>query len=88
MPKVLNPARDLPDVPWKPQTFYAVRVSLFNGNPWHRAILYTGFLSNGIPCGYAQLYNPTYEIPIDLHSHNYRNISIQVIEEIASLKED
>lgn len=55
-----NPIEDLPPKPWKEHTFYVVNVSMRPGNPWHKSLLYTGFLSDGKPGGYSGLINPSY----------------------------
>lgn len=50
-----------PEGGWKERTYYAVDVSYSSGNPIHRSVFYTGFLNNGVPCGYNQIWNPTSE---------------------------
>lgn len=56
-----NPLKQLPEEPWEPESYYVVNVSMRPGNPWHKAILYTGFLDKGRPCGYSGIINPSYE---------------------------
>jgi len=46
---------------WKGRTYYKVLVSFNSDNPAHYAIFYTGFLAKGNPCGYNQLWNPTWD---------------------------
>jgi hypothetical protein len=59
--KQFNPLKDLPEEPWEEQSYYIVNISMRKGNPWHKSILYTGFLSNKKPGGYSGLINPSYE---------------------------
>lgn len=37
---------------WKPHTWYVVDVSYFLGNPIHKSLFFTGFLSKEHPAGY------------------------------------
>jgi hypothetical protein len=46
---------------WKPQSYYKVKVSLNANNPIHESIFYSGFLHEGEPAGYSQVWNPTYD---------------------------
>lgn len=56
-----NPLKELPKEPWEEQSYYVVGVSWRKGNPWHKALLYTGFLTDGKPCGYSGVFHPSYE---------------------------
>jgi hypothetical protein len=84
-----NPMRTLPPEPWEQRAYYLVSVSFRPGNPWHHAILYTGFLDNkGFPCGYSGLFNPSYEpafMEFD-HSHELRIIVVRKIEGLEEMK--
>lgn len=74
-----NPLKALPPEPWKPRTYYRVKVSWRPGNCLHSAILYTGFLTRGKPAGYSGLFSPNYEpefLPLD-HSHTLLITSIK-----------
>lgn len=51
----------LTEFKWKPQTYYKVKISWCDGNPYHWAILYSGFLERGIPNGYSGIFNPSYD---------------------------
>lgn len=44
--------RKAPDGGWEPQTWYLVEVAFSNNNPIHRQLFFSGFISNGEPCGY------------------------------------
>lgn len=37
---------------WEPCTYYVVDASFASNNPAHRYIFYSGYLTNGVPCGY------------------------------------
>jgi len=37
---------------WKSQTWYLVNVSFFKGNPIHRSLFFSGYLTNGVPGSY------------------------------------
>ena len=47
--------RHAPDGGWVAQAYYIVDVAFNASNPVHRAILFTGFLNDGQPGGYACL---------------------------------
>lgn len=53
--------RFAPEGGWKERAYYVVLVSFREGNPEHKAILYTGFLNSGEPGSYSGVFNPTYE---------------------------
>jgi len=82
-----NPLKENPPTPWEPNSYYVVLVSMRPGNPYHRSLLYTGFLSNGKPSGYAGLINPCYEpemLPLD---HDHR-MNIVVLQNLGKLLEE
>ncbi len=54
---------DKPVFGWSAHCYYLVDVAFSASNPIHRAILYTGFLDNGEPAGYANFWG-SYEFPI------------------------
>lgn len=85
--KCFNPLKELPEVPWKERSYYVVNVSMRPGNPFHKSILYTGFLSGGKPCGYSGLINPSYEPQFLELSHDDR-MKIQVIKELGQLLDE
>jgi len=45
-----------PEGGWKESTYYIVEVSFSRTNPVHRKIFYSGFLIEGFPAGYNQLF--------------------------------
>ena len=69
---------------WVQLTYYLVRVAFNKYNPVHRAVFFTGFLHEGIPAGYAQVWKGGgYERP-----YNYDEIYyMEVIKVIATEKE-
>jgi hypothetical protein len=50
-----------PEGGWKERTYYVVDVRMHLTNPVHRVIFYSGFLDDGTPCGYNQLWHGVYE---------------------------
>ena len=64
--------KEAPDKDWEPQTYYKVKIALFEGNCTHTAIMYTGFLNNGIPSGYSAVWSATYDKAIEHTSHYSR----------------
>ena len=46
---------------WKPKTYYKVMTAFSENNPIHESIFYSGFLHEGEPAGYSQVWNPTYD---------------------------
>jgi len=46
---------------WKEETFYLVKVKFNQQNPTHKALFYSGFLTNNFPGNYNSIYNPSYE---------------------------
>lgn len=82
-----NPVKELPEEPWEPQTFYVVNISMRQGNPFHKSLFYTGFLSNkGIPSGYSGFFNPSYEQPF-VPIHYDPRILITVEKKLGKLLE-
>jgi hypothetical protein len=70
---------------WKPQTYYIVQVSFGSGNPIHKAIFYSGFITDSKPCGYNTIFNPSYDENYDINRAYY----MKVIEELnINLKEE
>ncbi|AUR92077.1 hypothetical protein NVP1188A_70 [Vibrio phage 1.188.A._10N.286.51.A6] len=67
-----------PEGGWKDQCTYRVLVCFSSGNPKHEAIFYSGFVINGQPAGYNQLFNPTWEKNHNIHDVYY----LSVISEI------
>jgi len=45
-----------PENGWEEQTYYIVDVAFSKMNPIHNKIFYVGFLNNGFPAGYNQLF--------------------------------
>ena len=56
---------------WKPKTYYIVNVI-------HKALFYSGFLTNAKPCGYNRIINPKYEENCDINKAYY----LEVVEEL------
>lgn len=51
-----------PESGWEEHTLYYVEVAFNRGNPIHKSLFFSGFLSrNGEPAQYSQLWNPSYE---------------------------
>jgi len=51
-----------PEGGWKPRTVYHVNVRHSSTNVEHKALFYSGFLNHhGEPCGYNQVWSPSYE---------------------------
>jgi hypothetical protein len=70
----------LPPGGWKEQTYYWINVQMFESNPPHPAIFYTGFLNgqDGEPGGYACKLSET-----DDYATEYLNLySIEFLAEI------
>ena len=51
--------KEIPDGGWKEHTLYEVRVAWSRNNPVYTCLMYSGFLSEGQPAGYACLWSPT-----------------------------
>jgi hypothetical protein len=67
---------------WKEECFYVVEVKVSRHNLLHKSLFYSGFLDSiGVPAGYNQVINPTYEYPIELQEIYY----LKVIEELGQL---
>lgn len=62
---------------WKSSTLYEVRVAFNRCNPMHTAIFYSGFVKDGIPGGYNQIWSPSYERERYDLSDAYRLIAIR-----------
>jgi len=66
-----------PEGGWEARTWYLVDVSVKYGNPVHKSLLYTGFLSKGRPGSYSGII-PVNCAPVDRHDvsgmHNYRYV--------------
>jgi hypothetical protein len=56
---------------WEPSTFYVVDVAFNSTNVVHRSIFYSGFCHHGIPAGYNQIFNPSYEENIPFNKVHY-----------------
>jgi len=54
----MPPAKEIipPKEGWKNGTFYLVCASFSSTNPCHEYIFYTGFVNDGVPCGYNQFF--------------------------------
>ena len=63
---------------WKDRTYYIVKVAFSSGNVIHKSLFYSGFLTDGKPCGYNMIINPTYEEIKDIN----RAYCLEVIEEL------
>ena len=63
-----------PEEGWKENTLYAVEVSFNGGNPIHKAVFYSGFLKEGNPAQYSQVWNPTYEHGYSLSRLRYMKV--------------
>lgn len=63
---------------WKDRTYYSVWVCFNANNPAHKAIFYSGFLTDGKPCGYNELWNPTWDETYSIEEIYY----LEVIKEI------
>ena len=59
---------------WKPQSYYKVIVALNANNPIHESIFYSGFLHEGEPAGYNQVWNPTYDRTFPIHEIFYLKV--------------
>jgi hypothetical protein len=59
---------------WKPQSYYKVKVALNANNPIHESIFYSGFLHEGEPAGYNQVWNPTYDRTFPIHEIFYLKV--------------
>jgi hypothetical protein len=46
---------------WKPSTLYYVEVAFDPNNVVHKALFYSGFLTEGRPGGYNQIWSPLYD---------------------------
>jgi hypothetical protein len=49
-----NPMRKAPEGGWEERTWYLVEVAFNNNNPVHKKMFFTGFISDGKPCGYNE----------------------------------
>jgi hypothetical protein len=49
-----HPMKLAPDNGWEERTWYLVEVAFSNNNPVHRSLFFTGFLTDGKPCGYNE----------------------------------
>jgi len=47
---------------WEQRTYYIVDVAFSSNNIIHRTVFYSGFLFNGIPCGYNKFLNYTNDL--------------------------
>lgn len=82
-----NPLKELPPEPWEPQSYYVVNVSMRPGNPWHKALLFTGFLTNGKPGGYSGLFHPSYDPKFLKLNHDHRML-ITVEKKLGNILKD
>ena len=60
--------------------WYLVKVQLYKGNVLHHALLYTGFLENGMPDGYSKITCGTYEQPFNLSEIYYLEVVRKLTE--------
>ncbi len=64
--------------------WYLIKVQLYQGNVLHHALLYSGFLENGIPGGYAKITCGTYEQPFRLAEIHH----LEVVRKLTEKSED
>lgn len=50
-----------PEEGWEAQTYYLVKVAYSSGNPIHHCFFYSGFVREGKPSGYNQVWHPSSE---------------------------
>jgi len=73
---------EVPEGGWEPQCFYVVEVSFRRGNPEHRSLFYSGFLTDsGVPSGYNAIFNPSYDQIFELKDVKH----IKVIQRLGAL---
>jgi len=60
-----------PEGGWKENTMYIVDVAFTQSNAIHQSYFFSGYLSDGVPSGYNQIINPTYEEPESMRSAYY-----------------
>jgi hypothetical protein len=53
-------------------------VAFSSGNVIHKSLFYSGFLTDGKPCGYNMIINPSYGENLDTNRAYY----LEVIEEL------
>ena len=63
-----------PEGGWKERTLYAVEVSFNTGNPIHNAVFFSGFLRDGNPANYNQVWNPSYDEPYTIRRLHYLKV--------------
>lgn len=49
-----HPMKLAPNKGWEERTWYLVEVAFNNNNPVHRKLFFTGFITDGKPCGYNE----------------------------------
>ena len=61
---------------WKDRTFYWVNASFNKYNPISRYMFYSGFISNGVPCGYNRFFGHD----LDINDAYYLEVIMEVPE--------
>ena len=69
-PQIIPPAKG-----WEQHSLYQVEVSFDKNNVVHRAVFYSGFLHEGQPAGYNQLWSPLYDdAPLTISNAHYLKV--------------
>ncbi|KKQ07954.1 MAG: hypothetical protein US20_C0026G0022 [Candidatus Pacebacteria bacterium GW2011_GWF1_36_5] len=69
---------------WKESSIYLVEVCFSSNNPIHAALFYSGFLRNGKPGNYNQLWNPSWDRTFNINQIYY----LRVIKNLGNVFED
>jgi hypothetical protein len=59
---------------WKSKTYYKVMIAFNEHNPIHESIFYSGFLHEGEPASYNQVWNPIYDRAFPIHEIFYLKV--------------